>query len=247
MPKTADGPHDFRLGVEFPPGLSLGHVETVRVEMEPVEPIDRALDLGRPLLPEPLPVRLIVPGAIVMPTEQTMDPSPFEATEALFFVTPLVAGELPQARVEMLRGHKVETIEMPVHGQGHTLPRVLAFLAILVPLLLHLPTYYADEVAAGSVDRQVRAWLPGLAFRDRTAELAQSVASVLATDGRAGHFSFFAFVGLSTAALCVALLRHSSRRLLWSKPFTLTVLPASMGPPSYLTPVSAPEVSAVAR
>jgi hypothetical protein len=247
MPKTADGPHDFRLGVEFPPGLSLGHVETVRVELEPTELVDRALDLGRRLLPEPLPVRLIVPGAIVMPTEQTIDPSPFEATEVFFHVTPLVGGDLPQARVEMLRGHKVEMIQMPVHGQSHTLPRVLAILAILVPLLLHLPTYYADEIVGGSVERQVRAWLPGLGFRDGAAELAQSVAGVLATDGRAGHFSFFAFVGLATAALCVALLRHSPRQLLWSNPFTLTVLPASMGPPSYLTPVSTTDIGAVAR
>jgi hypothetical protein len=183
----------------------------------------------------------------VMPTEHTVDPSPFEATEVFFHVTPLVAGPLPQARVEMLRGHKVETIEMPVHGQGHTLPRVLAILAILVPLLLHLPTCFADEIATGSVDRQMRAWLPGLSFRDGAAELAQSVASVLATDGRAGHYSFFAFVGLSTAALCVALLRHSSRQTLWSQPFTLTVTPASMGPPSYLTPVSNPDLGPVAR
>src|SRR5262245_44017243 len=247
MPMTADGPHDFRLGVEFPPGLSLGHVETVRVELEPTEVVDRALDLGRPLLPEQLPVRLIVPGAIVMPSEQTMDPSPFEATEVFFHVTPLVGGTLPQARVEMLRGHKVETIEMPVHGQSHTLPRVLAILAIIVPLLLPIPTYYANDIAAGSVQHQVREWLPGLVFRDSAADMAQSVASSLATTGREGHFSFYAFVGLSTAALCVALLRHSSRQTLWSKPFTLSVTPASMGPPSYLTPVSNPDLGPVAR
>src|SRR5206468_5926248 len=111
MPQTAEGPHEFRLGVEYPPGLSLGSVETVRVELAPVDPVDQLLDLGRPLLPAPLPVRLVVPGALVMPSEQGIDPSPFGPTEVIFNVTPLVAGPLPRARVEMLRGSKIEMIE----------------------------------------------------------------------------------------------------------------------------------------
>jgi hypothetical protein len=242
MIKTADGPHDFRLGVEFSPGLRLGHVETVRVQVAPIEPVDRAFDLGHPLLPAPLPVRLIVPGALVVPSEQTIDPTPFNDTEVMFHVTPLVAGPLPQARVEMLRGHKIETIEMPVCGQGHTLPRVLAVLALLVPLFLYLPSCFADQIADGTMERQVRAWLPEFGFRDTAAGGIQSVASVLATTGRAGHFSFFAFLGLGSAAICVALLRRPSRQSLWGAPFTIIAESKAGGPPSYLTPVSKSEL-----
>lgn len=237
-----DGPRDFRVGVEFPAHMTVGVMQTIRVEVAPLRPLDRVVDLGRSLVSEPLPVRLVMPGALVSPPEQGVEPSPFEPVQALFHVTPLATGDLPQARMELLRGSSLDAIDIPVHCQGRLTPWFLAVLTILVPLLLYLPGKFVTEIQAGVVQREVADWLPGVPLRRTIAAEMQHAATFLATTGQQGHLSFFAFLGFSSVTVWLVLTRRPSRQILFGETFSLGTSSRGNIPPNYLTPVSAPEI-----
>lgn len=233
-PPPPDGPRKFQINVDFPTRMAVGALQTIRVELTPLEPLDRVVDLGRPLLAEPMPVRLIIPGALVTPPEQGLDPSPFEAAEAVFHVTPLATGELAEARTELLRGGRLDLVPMPMRCHSRVLPWLLAALTLLLPLTVH---------ALGSpvAQQELLAWLPNLKIDEVLSRSLADAGQLL----RQGRISFFTFLGLSATTLWLLLARRPHRTSAQGEPFALGPPPrhSASTPPSYLTPVSDPEVS----
>src|SRR5262245_35403817 len=97
LTKVFGGPYEFRVSVLYPSHLRVNRVETVRVELAPVDPVDRVLDLQQEKPESQLPVRLSIPGAQILNADANLLISPFEATSAIFRVTPFAAGTLPDA------------------------------------------------------------------------------------------------------------------------------------------------------
>lgn len=87
-------------------------------------------------------VRLIVPGAQVLPSEHTLDSAKAD-DKALFYVTPLAKGRLPEPRLEILTGErKVQEIPLPTKVVSQRLSWLLLALTFIVPyLFLHYVTY----------------------------------------------------------------------------------------------------------
>jgi hypothetical protein len=231
------------VSVDYPATLTPGVPETVRVELGPFDPASLIVDLGHPLLPEPLPVRLVIPGAMVSPAEQGLDASPFTPVSVTFHVVALGPGPLPEARVEVLREGNVDAIalEMQAHARGPM--RVLFWLTMLLPLVLYIAARWPDWFGAGAVEREAVAWLPGLPGRIQVAAGLQSVATLLSLAAREGHLSFFALAVLATGTIGVMLTRRRRRSQCRGEPFALGARPKVAGPPSYLTPVSVPEIA----
>src|SRR5262245_44532801 len=97
-PNIASIPVDavkYQVTVRFPGRLRPHRVETVTVSVAPLQGVDPVLDVGRKPTMEPIPVRLVIPGAVLLPKEQSLTPTPFGAAEALFYVTAVADGELP--------------------------------------------------------------------------------------------------------------------------------------------------------
>jgi hypothetical protein len=225
--------------------MNVGTVHSVEVKLAPLQPADPALDLGRQALAEPLPIRLIVPGSLVVPSEQALEPSPFRATEATFHIVPLVPGPLAGARVEVLRAGRVDMLDLQIYSQGSLAPRLLFWLTMLVPLLLFLPGRFPEWVASAGVERELAAWLPGIPGRSELAHQVQNSVSLLASAGRDGHLSFFALCTLLVTGLLMWLWRRPRRAQCTSGVFSLGSPSGSRTatPPSYLTPVSVPDIS----
>jgi hypothetical protein len=242
--KLPEGPHDFHIGVEFPIRMNVGAVDSIRVELAPVQPIDPALDLGRTKLSEPLPVRLIVPGSLVVPAEQGLEPSPFRTTEATFHIVPLVPGPLAGARVEVLRDGRVEVFEMNICSQGSLVPRLMFWLTLLVPLLLFLPSRFPDWVAKNGCEHELLDWLPGIPGRADLAHQMQHSIAVLGLVGRDMHLSFFALAALLIIGFALWFWRRPRRATSVSEVFSIGGRKPSRPPtpPSYLTPVSASDI-----
>jgi hypothetical protein len=220
-------------------------VHSIGVKLAPLQPADPALELGRPNPTEPLPVRLIVPGSLVVPAEQALEPSPFRASEATFHIVPLVPGPLAGARVEVLREGRVDMLELPVCSQGSLAPRLMFWLTLLLPLLLYLPGRFPEWVASAGVERELSAWLPGIPGRAELAHQVQNSIALLAIAGRDGHLSFFALCILLATSFALWLSRRPRRSTCLSGTFTLGSPPPSRTNtlPSYLTPISVPELS----
>src|SRR5258708_38988941 len=62
-------PVKYQLTVRFPGRLRAHHVETITVSLAPLQPVDPALDVNRKKTAEPIPVRLVIPGALLLPTD----------------------------------------------------------------------------------------------------------------------------------------------------------------------------------
>lgn len=76
--------------------------------------------------------RPVLPGAIVTPTEGTLD-----AGRVTFHVTPLARGRLAGARVEFWHGGRVvQSVALPARVVTQRLTWLLAFLALFVPAFL---------------------------------------------------------------------------------------------------------------
>ncbi len=238
-------PRDFQLLVDFPTRMNVGDVHSVEVKLGPLEPADESLDLTKQRFAEPLPVRLIVPGSLVVPAEQALEPSPFRTAEATFHIVPLVPGPLAGARVEVLRDGRLEMLDLTVRSQSSLGPRLVFWLTLLVPLLLYLPGRFPEWVASAGVERELAAWLPGIPGRGEFAHQVQNSVALLASAGRNGHLSFF--------ALCI-MLATGITLWLWRRPRRATCLSGILSfgppapsrpatPPSYLTPVTMPSIS----
>lgn len=241
--KLVEGPHEFRLGVDAPAWASLGAVTEVRVQLKPREAVDRVLDLGRPIVS--LPVRLVVPGSLVLPSEQNIEASPFEPTEVVFQLMPYVTGRLPECRVEALYGTRIESLAFPMRAHGHRWPWIWLTLTLVVPLLLHWPVMYADWIAEGGVARSAESWLPGLGGREAMASQLQSSANSLVRIARDYHLSFFALIGLLIVGLTELLDRRAKRLELWGAAFPVGTVTKVGAPPNYLMPVSSPELGTI--
>lgn len=234
---------EFRLGVEYPQPMPRFVVSPIRVYLEPTSPVHEFLDIHRSAAPQPLPVRLMVPGAIVTPGEAMLQPSASRVAEAVFFVTPLARGPL-FSRVEMHRGNQVESLEFQVRSQGPLLPWLLAILTVLLPGLLHFLAQ-SDKSLTLWVQEQVMAWLP---FGSGAEPLARSLsrlteqAVAIVRDTR---LSFLTFVGLTLATICLLLLRRPTWTRRWgeSSPLQGAAGAKAQVPPNYLTPVSLSEIN----
>jgi hypothetical protein len=238
-----DPQNKFRISVDYPANLKPGVIDTVRVDLAPFDPASLIVDLGRPLLPEPLPVRLVIPGAIVSPSEQGLEASPFAPMSATFHVVALAAGPLPQARVEVMRNGKVEGIELEMNARGNGAVRVMFWLALLLPLLLHAAARWPEWVSSIGPEREALVWLPGLPGRAQVAAGVQNTMALLTLVAREGHLSFFSLAVFATGAIGLYLVRRPRRSVRHGETFHLGAPPRAAGPPSYLTPVTVPEIA----
>src|SRR5262249_48734189 len=140
LTKVFGGPHDFRLTILYPSWFRINRVETVRVDLAPVDPVDPVLDLKQEQPDSALPIRLTIPCAIVSAPEASLDISPFATSQAIFRVTAIAAGPLPDACLEMTRDGNCEAVALPMRAQGNGWLVGLAVLTLLVPILLFLPS-----------------------------------------------------------------------------------------------------------
>jgi hypothetical protein len=90
----------------------------------------------------PVVVRPVIPGAVVTPAEQTLDASG-PAREAVFYVTPLALGKIPDARVAVIpsQGSRQE-IPLPMKSLRQRLTLWLLLLTFLVPAFLFYTCKY---------------------------------------------------------------------------------------------------------
>lgn len=236
-------PAEFRLGVEYPQPMPRLSDSKVRVFLEPTSPIHEFLDIHRATTPEPLLVRLVVPGAIVTPGEAMLQPSASRAVETIFHVTPLAHGTL-LCHVELHRSSGMESVEFPVRSRGRGLPWLLAILTFLVPGVLHALAE-SDASLPAWIERQVLAWLPPGAAAESSARQFSRLAEQAVGMVRATRLSFLACIGLTLATICLFLLHRPTPTRTRSEAFSLHASPAPkpQPPPNYLTPVSIPEVN----
>jgi hypothetical protein len=91
----------------------------------------------------PVLLRPIIPGAHVVPVEQTLDTAQTGA-RATFYVTPLAKGKLAGARLEVRRQDVlVQEIRLPMRATTQRMTWLLALLTVLLPfVLLNLTRYH---------------------------------------------------------------------------------------------------------
>src|SRR5262249_31612953 len=90
---------------------------------------------GRPVADSPVVVRLLLPGAQVVPAEQTLEPG--ADARATFHVTPIARGWMRGERLEVVQdGRKVQEIRLPCKVTTQRLTWVLLALTFLVPWLI---------------------------------------------------------------------------------------------------------------
>jgi hypothetical protein len=86
---------------------------------------------------EPVTVRLVMAGAQVVPSEQTLDPTDPDA-KVTFYVTPLARGWLRAERIEVLvGGRKVQEIALPSKVVGQKTTWILFFLSFIIPWFMY--------------------------------------------------------------------------------------------------------------
>ncbi len=242
MTKVFGGPHDFRLTILYPSCFRLNRVESVRVELSPVEPVDRVLDLNHQQQNAMLPIRLSIPGALVSAAETSLEISPFGATQALFHVTAMAAGVLPDARLEVTRDGETEAIPVPMRSQGNAWLAALAGITLLLPLLIFLPSHM-PQWSNGGVERSMLTWMPRLPLGSEVASFAQSAFTWLATTGAGWHLSFFALMAMVMIATVLCVSRSPRPMIIKGPKFTLGSPPRPIDPPKYLTPVSEVDIA----
>jgi hypothetical protein len=107
----------------------------------------------------PVQVRLIMAGAQVVPSEQTMDPTDPDA-KVTFYVTPLARGWLRGERIEVVQnGRKVGELRTGAKVTTQRFTWVMLALTLLVPWLLHqFFTHKLEEEV--KIEYQTRNQLP---------------------------------------------------------------------------------------
>jgi hypothetical protein len=244
---TPPEPSEFRFRVNHPSRLRPHRVEAIEVSLAPLRPINRALDLRRKKTGASMPLRLLVPGAVVTPAEHAVEPSPFESIDVVFHVMPLADGPLSGARLEVLRQGQVETIPLALNCESTAPVRLLAALAVLIPILLSLPACWPEFAENGSVENSLREWLPNVPGLSSTvAHVVQAAYDFLAGPARDLKISFFAFVGLAAAAAIWALICRPQQVVTKGQSFEYVFKSGPGDNPPLLAPASVDEVQAIA-
>jgi len=244
-PTTTDL-HDFRFTVHYPSRLRPNRVDSVTVTLEPVRPLDRVLDIKRKKTENALPLRLLVPGAIVTPAEHAVEPSAFDSVEAVFQVAALADGDLSGSRLEILRQGQLDIIPLPLKCESSVPVRWLLALAVLLPALMNLPSCWPELAANQAIENAVREWLPNIPGLSGTiAQIAQGGYEFLAGSGKDVKVSFFAFLGLMVAAAVWAFVCRPQQSTATGPVFSHTMKPRSGDIPPLLTPASVDDVKAI--
>src|SRR5262249_10749465 len=233
----------YQITAHYPARLRPNRVETITVSVSPLQGVDRALDVGRKKNGDAIPLRLVIPGAILLPSEQTLTPTPFGTSEVVFHVTAFAEGDLPNCRLEVARHGKLEAIPLPLRSEGNAMLAVLAVLTFVVPLLLYLPTCWPGLAESGDVERFATSWIPGSPLF--VGQVAREFYSFLASTGKSISLSFFTFLALLGWTAVWSSSRRPMVKPLSNEPFLL--LPGSshtkVGPlPSLLSPVSTDDI-----
>src|SRR6266404_7570568 len=214
----------FQFSVSHPDRVRLGHVEIVKVCVAPIQPAERVLDVGRKQPIPPCPIRLLVPGAMVTPVEHAVEPSPLGPVEVTFYVTALAKGDLPDARVELFRDGRHELLPIVLLSDSPRSFWVGIALAVLISLLLFLPTCW-PEAAAGGVERVLSDWLPQVpVLSTALAKLGQGFYAFLATTGKSAALSFIALAGMLLGMAAWAFIRRPQVVTVAGEEFQLAVV-----------------------
>ena len=237
---------DFRLSVSFPPLLSLQRVEKVRVELAPTQPPEPGLVASRKSPLEVIPLRLDVPGALVTPAHQEIEPLLHGPAQVIFYVTPLAEGILPAARLEFVRSGRTEAIDLPLRARSRRRGLWIAIL-VMVPLLLWLPTV-SPSLARGLLERRLLLWLPSdLDVCHLLAHLAQNAYSFQAHQGAQNSLSFWSLVVLPTGTWAWRLLRRLRFRVVHTASFRLPSTAKTNTPPPLLMPLNEQELAEIGK
>jgi hypothetical protein len=133
--------------------MKLQKVYPLRVEWQP------APRSAGQQTPPTVVVQPVIPGALVAPARLTLDAAP--DTEAVFYVTPLARGRMPEARVEATppKGETVE-IDLPMKSVTQRLTKWLLLLTFLVPALMLYFLKYEKLEGKVSVTKPAQAQKP---------------------------------------------------------------------------------------
>jgi hypothetical protein len=203
-----------------------------------LQAVNPVLDVGRKPSMEAIPVRLVIPGAVLLPAEQSLTPTPFGAAEVHFYVTPVAEGELPDCRVELFRRGKLEVVSLPLRSEGHRSIVWMCVITVLVPLLFFLPTCWPNLADNGDVKRAVTDWFPAA-----PSVIGKSLLAAYDFLAHAGHqlsLSFFTFLALLGWTTVWAVTRRPTVESAFNEPFLLTPSPAPQTNGSPLPPLLLP-------
>ena len=201
---TVMEPVEYQISVEYPNRLRLHTLEPVRVLLSPMRPIEPLVPLARKGACEPLPLRLQIPGAQISPPEQGIVPSPYGTVEAVFTVCPLAEGEINGARLEIYRHGVLDSVSLPLKFGKNRWPMRVLIIALLIPLLLFLPSLRPSLAASGEVARVTKVWLPSVPkLADPIANTVQAVYKFLAGPGAEMSLSFYLLLLLLPIAAIV--------------------------------------------
>jgi hypothetical protein len=192
-------------------------------------------------------MRLVVPGALVSPSEQFVDVTDMGGY-SMFHITPLAEGQLPSARVEIVRqGRVAQRVELRLACQRRRHARLVAMsvlLTILVPISCHLPVMFPNSEFGVSFARAFSNVPPAT---DTLAAIAQSIYDFLGTTAAPWLLGPISFGLLLLVTLRIALRRDRLGRTTTDgsilSPETLRLA----GPPPFLSPVNELELSGLDR
>src|SRR5262245_28961059 len=109
---------------------------------------DRSPPAGTP----PVTVRLLMAGAQIVPSEQTLDAADPDA-RATFYVTPLAKGWLRHERLEVLvGGRKVQEVPLPAKVTSQWATIALLILALVIPWFLLSVKYSPPQMTPDDLD-----------------------------------------------------------------------------------------------
>jgi hypothetical protein len=234
-------PNDYQVSVFFPSVLACQKVEIIRAQVTPLQPAASGLTANRKKS-DVIPLRLHVPGALVVPTEQAIEPTPMGPAQAIFYVTALAKGTLPAAHLEVLHPTRSQAIALPLRARS---AKVWLWSLLLgsAPILLWLPTCW-PEMAGGQVERGIFDWLPrDVAVARGIAHWGQASYSFLSHPPFA--LSFWSLL-LAVAAACVWRLSLRVREtVVQGEAFRLQSAAKTPTPPPFLTPLTEHELAEI--
>ena len=162
-------------------GASLPSVEVAyyrRMKLQRVYPwVVRWRKGAAPAAGEKVTLRLLMAGAQVLPSEQTLDAGNPNA-QATFYVTPLARGWLRAQRLEIVHnGRKVQEVPLASKATTHRLTWALLLLTVLVPWFINAYVKHSPFV-----DRPTYDLTTGAKILQLNPTVAQTVENSLASN-----------------------------------------------------------------